>query len=110
MLESSPKLLKSRERRTILRNFQEMEKFVSRAVKKSSNGKPVKTHYRDLVIVPQLVGMKLQIYNGQKFLPVEVTGEMLGHRFGEFAPTRARTKHGKAGVGATKGTKGKAKH
>jgi small subunit ribosomal protein S19 len=62
-----------------------------------------------LVIVPKLVGMKIQIYNGRDFVPVEITGEMLGHKLGEFAPTRARIKHTKAGVGATKGTKHKSK-
>ena len=104
------KLLTSRSRRTVLRNFQEIENFVSRAKSKSENGKPTRTHHRDLVIVPGLIGIKLQIYNGQKFMPVEITGEMLGHKFGEFAPTRGRVSHGKAGVGATKGTKSQSKH
>ncbi len=103
------KFVASRERRSILRQFQEIEEFINRTKKKMEKGKQVKTHARSFVIVPQMVGMKLQIYNGQKFIPVEVTGEMLGHRFGEFAPTRARIKHGKAGVGATKGTRAKSK-
>ena len=60
-------------------------------------------------VFPQMVGWKIGIYNGQKFVPVEVIGEMLGHKFGEFAPTRARIKHGKLGVGATKGSKHKSK-
>ena len=103
------KYLKSRQRRTVLRNFQEIEKFISRSKIKIERNKPVKTHQRDLVIVPDMVGMKIQIYNGNKFIPVEVMGEMLGHKFGEFAPTRARIKHSKAGVGATKGTRAQAK-
>jgi small subunit ribosomal protein S19 len=104
------KLLKSRARRTVLRNFQEIERFVFRAKKKAAKGKPIKTHSRDLVIVPELVGMKLQVHSGNKFTPFEVTLEMLGHKFGEFALTRGRVAHSKAGVGATKGTKAKAKH
>jgi len=103
------KYLKSRQRRTVLRNFQEIEKFISRSKIKIERNKPVKTHQRDLVVVPDMVGMKIQIYNGNKFIPVEVIGEMLGHKFGEFAPTRARIKHSKAGVGATKGTRAQAK-
>ncbi len=103
------KYLKSRQRRTVLRNFQEIEKFISRSKIKIGRNKPVKTHQRDLVVVPDMVGMKIQIYNGNKFIPVEVIGEMLGHKFGEFAPTRARIKHSKAGVGATKGTRAQAK-
>ena len=103
------KYLKSRQRRTMLRQFQEIEKFVNRAQEKIKNNKKVRTHKRDLIIVPKMVGMKLQIYNGNKFVSVEVVDEMLGHKFGEFAPTRGKIKHSKAGVGATKGTRAKAK-
>jgi small subunit ribosomal protein S19 len=103
------KYLKSRQRRTVLRQFQEIEKFVNRSKEKIAKNKPIKTHQRDLVVVPEMVGMRIQIYNGNRFVPIEVTGEMLGHKFGEFALTRGRVKHGKSGVGATKGTKHKAK-
>lgn len=103
------KLLRSRTRRTVLRQFQEIENFVEKAKKKHEKGKKIRTHDRYLVIVPELVGMRLQVYNGNQFIPFDVTGEMLGHRFGEFSPTRARIKHTKAGVGATKGSKHKSK-
>lgn len=103
------KFVNSRNRRSILRNFQKIEDFISRANTKESKGKKIKTHHRDLVFVPQMVGMKIAIYNGKEFIPVEVTGEMLGHKFGEMAPSRNRVKHGSAGVGATKGTKSKSK-
>ena len=103
------KYVKSNERRSILRQFQELEEFINLAKRKLSKGKKVKTHKRSLVIVPEMVGMKVQIYNRQNFIPLEITGEMLGHRFGEFALTRAKIKHGKAGVGSTKGTRAKAK-
>lgn len=103
------KFLPSRQRRMVLRNFQKVEDFTSRAKEKLSRDKKIKTHIRDLVIVPQMVGMKIQVYNGNSFVPIEITGEMLGHKFGEFAPTRTRVKHSKAGVGATKGSKAKAK-
>ncbi|MCA9487654.1 MAG: 30S ribosomal protein S19 [Nanoarchaeota archaeon] len=102
-------LLRSRERRTVLRQFQDLENFVQRAKSKEGKNKKIRTHKRHLVIVPELVGMKMQVYNGREFVNFEVTGEMLGHRFGEFAPTRARIKHTKAGVGATKGSKHKSK-
>ena len=102
-------LLKSRRKRYTLRQFQEIEKFISRAKKKMERNKAIRTHSRELTISPVMVGMKIQIYNGKTFVPVEVIGEMLGHKFGEFAPTRARIKHGKAGVGATKGKKSKSK-
>ncbi|MCK4553227.1 ribosomal protein S19 family protein [Candidatus Pacearchaeota archaeon] len=103
------KFLNSRQRRTVLRNFQEIEDFINRSKEKLARNKAVRTHQRSLVVVPEMIGWKIFIYNGNKFIPVEVIGEMLGHFFGEFAPTRGRVKHSKVGVGATKGTKHKAK-
>ncbi|MEX2017357.1 MAG: 30S ribosomal protein S19 [Candidatus Pacearchaeota archaeon] len=103
------KYLKSRQRRSVLRQFQDVEKFVSMAKAKEAKGKKLRTHKRDLIIVPGMVGMKIQIYDGHAFIPIEITGEMLGHRFGEFAATRKKVSHGTAGIGATKGSKAKAK-
>lgn len=102
-------LLRSRQRRTVLRNFQEIEAFITRAKTKQEKNKIIKTHNRSIVIVPQMVGMKIQVYNGQKFMPIEITGEMLGHVFGEFSLSRARIMHSKKGVGATKGSRAKSK-
>ncbi len=103
------KLVPSRNRRNILRNFQKIEDFVKRSRKKIEKEKPIKTHSRDLIVVPEMIGWKIMVHNGNKFIPVQIIGEMLGHKLGEFAPTRARIKHSKAGVGATKGTKHKSK-
>ena len=103
------KYVKSRTRRALLRQFQTVEDFVSRAKRKVEKGKLIKTHDRTMIIVPQMVGMKIQIYNGHEFLPVEITNQMLGHRFGEFSPTRGKVKHGTAGIGSTKGSKSQAK-
>lgn len=103
------KYLRSREKRNVLRQFQKIETFIERSKKKIKNKKSVRTHQRDLVVVPEMVGMKIQIYNGKAFISVDIIGEMLGHKFGEFALTRTRVKHSKAGVGATKGTKHKSK-
>jgi small subunit ribosomal protein S19 len=103
------KYVEARPRRTILRQFQEIENFVNRAKEKIAKGKKIRTHKRDLVIVPRMVGMKVQIYEGHNFAPLEITGEMLGHRLGEFALTRKRVNHGEAGVGATKGSRSQSK-
>ncbi|MFH1801337.1 MAG: ribosomal protein S19 family protein [archaeon] len=103
------KLVKAKERRNILRDFQKIEDFVNRSKVKLEKNKTIKTHDRDLVIVPHMIGWKIYIHSGNKFAPIEITGEMLGHKLGEFAPTRARIKHSKAGVGATKGSKHKSK-
>lgn len=103
------KYIKSGARRSILRQFQQIEDFINRARIKTEKNKSIRTHQRNLVIVPAMVGMKIGIHDGKTFLPVIITGEMLGHRLGEFAMTRARVKHGKSGIGATKGSKFKAK-
>lgn len=103
------KYLRSRQRRTALRQFQKIEEFVNRAKEKIKRDKKIRTHHRDLIVVPEMVGMTIYVYDGRNFIPVNIVGEMLGHAFGEFAPTRKRVNHGSAGVGATKGTKFKAK-
>src|SRR3990172_4104065 len=86
------KYIKSKPRRTILRQFQQIEDFVNRSKSKISRNKPVRTHKRELVIVPEMVGMKISVHDGKSFFPVVITGEMLGHRLGEFAPTRSKVK------------------
>ena len=96
------KFLKSRERRSIMRNFNVVEDFVRRSKKKIVKNKMIKTHQRELVIVPALVGMTICVHNGREFVHVNISEEMLGHRLGEFALTRKPVKHGAAGVGATK--------
>lgn len=103
------KYLKSKQRRSVLRQFQDIEKFVSRVKEKMEKGKKIRTHKRDIIIVPGMVGMKIQIYDGHSFMPIEIIGETLGHRLGEFALTRKKVSHGDAGVGATKGSKAKSK-
>ena len=103
------KYLKSRERRSVLRQFHEIEKFVNMCNEKIAKKKIIKTHNRIVIIVPQMIGMKIGVYNGKTFVPVQIVNEMLGHRLGEFSMTRGRTSHGKAGVGSTKGSKHKSK-
>ena len=53
---------------------------------------PIKTWSRRSTILPQFVGLTFSVYNGQKFIPVSVNEDMVGHKLGEFAPTR--TFHG----------------
>ena len=95
----------SRPRRYILRNFQTVEGFLTASREKVAKKKSVKTHNRDLIVVPEMVGWKIHIHRGNSFEPVEITGEMLGHKLGEFAMTRKKANHSKTGVGATKGSK-----
>lgn len=108
-VRESADFMPSRSRRSIMRNFQDVENFVKRCEKKAAKNKRIKTHLRDLVIVPQLVGMDIWVHNGRSFEPVKVEIEMIGHRLGEFAMTRVRAKHTSVGMGATKGSRAKKK-
>jgi small subunit ribosomal protein S19 len=96
------KLTKSRARRAIMRNYDVIEQFVKKCNEKSEKNRPIKTHARELVIVPAMIGKTIGVHNGKEFVRVDINEEMLGHRLGEFAMTRKTTKHGAAGVGATK--------
>lgn len=100
------KYLPSRSRRSVLRNFQAIENFVKRCETSVSTKKKIRTHLRDIVIVPKLVGLTIAVYSGKEFADVVITHRMVGHRLGEFVLTRKKVAHGTAGIGATKGTKG----
>ncbi len=55
---------------------------------------PIKTWYRDADIIPEMVGMVFEVHNGKQFIRVKVIEDMVGHKLGEFAPTRRFIKHG----------------
>jgi len=101
-------LLKSNEKRTVLRQSDEIQKFIVRAQGKMEKKKNIKTHARYLVITPRMIGMRIGIYNGKEYANVDIIPEMIGHRFGEFAITRNKVKHGSAGVGATRSSASRA--
>merc|ERR1712014_317827 len=67
------------------------------------NEKPdvVKTHLRDMIIVPEMTGSVVGVYNGKTFNQVEIKPEMIGHYLGEFSITYKPVKHGRPGIGAT---------
>merc|ERR1712183_1065318 len=68
-----------------------------------ANEKPdcVKTHLRDMIIVPEMTGSVVGVYNGKTFNQVEIKPEMIGHYLGEFSITYKPVKHGRPGIGAT---------
>lgn len=103
-LREFAKLLKSRERRSVLRNDKTINEFINKAQKKIAKNKIPKTQAREMIVVPAFVGWTIGVHNGKEFVQVVVTDAMLGARLGEFAMTRKSVKHGAAGVGATKGS------
>src|SRR3989339_424807 len=87
------KLVKSRARRAILRNYDVIEAFAKKVEERSAKGKLPKTHDRALVIVPRMLDKTIGVYNGKEFVKIVITHEMLGHRLGEFSMTRKIAKH-----------------
>ena len=105
-LKEFGQLIPSRSRRKLTRGFSDEEKIFVKNIETSS--KPVKTHCRDMIIIPRMLNKTIKVHRGNTFEDVIIEPEMLVHRLGEFALTRKRSKHGDAGVGAQKG-KGKVK-
>ena len=96
-------LFPARARRSLLRGLTDEQK---KLVKKVEAGKKnLKTHCRDMVVIPQLVGATIKIHNGKDWIPVEITTERLGHYLGEFAQTRRLVRHSGPGVGATRSSR-----
>ena len=103
-LENFSLLLKSRARRALKRGLTEQEKILLENVRKEPN-KFHKTHCREMVILPEMVGKKFGIHNGKEFFSLIITEEMLGHRLGEFSHSTKEVKHSAPGIGATKSSK-----
>ena len=100
--EEFAELLPARERRTIKRGMTEVQKKVLVDMR---TDKKVRTHTRGMIILPEMVGKVVSVYDGKKFVDIDIQPEMIAHRFGEFAPSRGRVSHGSAGVGATRSSK-----
>ncbi len=102
------KILPSRQRRSLIRGLPPRHKKllenIRRARRALKKGKKVvvRTHNRDMIILPEMVGLTVAVYNGKEFIPVEIRPEMVGHYLGEFALTCKRVVHGVPGIGATK--------
>ena len=115
-IEEFAQLLKARERRKLLRGlkfgFNPMIQKLLKKVELAKQGKykkPIKTHARDMVILPSMVGLEIQVYRGNEFVPVKITEEMIGHRLGEFVLTRKPVEHSGVGKGATRTSRGQMK-
>jgi len=105
-LEEFSKLVNARQRRSLLRGMSKTQKKVLEEIRRWK-GKDVviKTHARDMIITPEMIGSKIGIYNGKEYKVVTIEDMMLGHRLGEFALTRKQVKHSSPGLGATRGSK-----
>jgi len=102
-------LLPSRQRRSLLRGLTvEQRKLLERIrmtkefSKNGGQAKPIRTHARDMVILPEMIGITIHVHNGKEFVPVQIKPEMVGHYLGEFAITNKPVKHGTPGIGASR--------
>jgi small subunit ribosomal protein S15e len=101
-------LVHARARRRLLRGLKSKERSFLKRLRKAKreagpNEKPavIKTHLRDMIILPEMIGSLIGVYNGKTFNQVEVKPEMIGHYLGEFSITYKPVTHGRPGVGAT---------
>jgi len=102
-------LLPSRQRRSLLRGLTPQQRTllekirkIKRIQQKTKKQIVIRTHIRDMIILPEMVGLTIAVYNGKEFVPVQIKPEMIGHYLGEFSPTCARVQHGAPGIGATR--------
>lgn len=93
-------ILTSRQRRTIKRGMTEQQKILLKKMR--ANEKNIETHCRDMVILPEMVGVTIRVHQGKEFVPVAIEPEMIGHYLGEFVLTRKKVAHSAPGIGATR--------
>ncbi|CAH7675246.1 ribosomal protein S19-domain-containing protein [Phakopsora pachyrhizi] len=106
--EQLMELVHARARRRFQRGLKRKPMTLIKKLRKAKkeaqpNEKPavVKTHLRDMLVVPEMIGSVIGIYNGKTFNSVEIKGEMVGHYLGEFSISYKPVKHGRPGIGAT---------
>lgn len=105
-LEEFSGLLKSRQRRALRRGLpKQQKKFLEKVRRLKGKDKLIRTHSREMIILPEMIGAKMGIHNGHEFIMVVIDASMLGHRLGEFAQTRKKVQHSAPGLGATRSSK-----
>lgn len=105
-LEQVAALLPARQRRTLTRGLTETEqKLLKKIRKRKGTTRPIRTKSRNMLILPEMFGLSIAVYDGKTYVPVTITPEMFGHYLGEFSQTRRRVQHGSPGFGATRGSK-----
>jgi len=101
-------LLPSRQRRSLHRGLTPEQRMLlekirktKEAIRKGSNIL-IKTHIRDMIILPEMVGLTILVHNGKEFVSVQIEPGMIGHYLGEFAITNKPVKHGTPGIGSSR--------
>ncbi len=101
-------LLPSRHRRSLQRGLKTEQRVLLENVRAAKGALDkgqnvvVKTHARDMVILPEMIGITILLHNGKEFVPLEITPQMIGHYLGEYAVTNKPVRHGQPGIGASR--------
>ena len=100
-------ILPSKARRSLRRGLSPAQRSLLEKLRKkrkmgNETDSEVKTHCRDMVVLPEMVGLTVGVHDGKEFQSVEIVPEMLGHVLGEFAITCRRVTHGNPGIGASR--------
>lgn len=107
-MEDLIKILPARARRSLKRGIKpEQAPLIEKIRKIRRDGVDpqkvkLRTHCRDLIILPEMVGLTISVHNGKEFVPIEIKPEMIGHYLGEYAITTKRVVHGEPGIRATR--------
>jgi len=98
-------LLPSRARRSLNRGVSDEKRKIledARAIKEGRYQGQIKTHARDMIVLPSMVGLTIGVHNGKEFVPLEVKAEMIGRYLGEFVITNKKVVHGTPGIGSSR--------
>jgi small subunit ribosomal protein S19 len=108
-VESLLPLLNSRQRRSLDKRvgmyMNDQKRKLREEIKLLREGKlkgQLKTHVRDMIILPDMIGLSMSVHNGKEFSPINIRAEMVGHYVGEYAITNKRVQHGSPGVGSSR--------
>jgi small subunit ribosomal protein S19 len=103
--EAILQLLPSRARRSLNRGISDDKRKLLEDVRSQKDGRlngQIKTHARDMIVLPVMVGATIGVYTGKEFLSISVKPEMIGHYLGEYAITNKKVVHGTPGIGASR--------
>jgi small subunit ribosomal protein S19 len=94
-------LLPSRMRRSLQRGLTNEQRIILERLRQNDE-KPIRTHSRDMIVLPEMIGKSLFVHSGNEFVEVRVNEKMVGHYLGEFVITNKPVRHGKPGIGASR--------
>jgi small subunit ribosomal protein S19 len=94
-------ILPARMRRSLRRGLSNDQRIILEKLRRDT-GKPLRTHARDMIILPEMIGKSVYVYTGKEFKEIKITEKMLGHYVGEYAISINTVRHGRPGIGASR--------